>query len=458
MRRTKTKIFRSALRLFLPTVVFVTLGLSCTQQLDPPTPFTLKIWRVNDVPENFRTITQLYSQQFPHVSFEFRILKEEEYEEELLKAWAKGEGPDIFSIPNARLGKFREFITPMPAGTELRRAYQRRKFAKVETIVEPVIRTFPAEKQVRDLFVDVVAGDVVTNGKIYGLPLNMDTLALYYNRTILSKSQIAVPPTNWEEFRDHVQAIVVYDDENNVVLPAAALGTASNIPSFFDILSVLMMQNGTPIVDENNDVVFADEVERSETSRFPGKEAVGFYTTFSNPEFRTYTWNDKQPDALAAFSEGNLGFAFGYYADLATVEQRAPNLNFSYTKIPQIDPQNPTNYARYHVETVALSSKNPDHAWDFLVFAATDKDAAKSYSASSGKIPALRTLLGEMQSDTERGVFAQQALTAKTWFHGVKPDDAVAAFAELINEMIANTTTADELLQIAAAKIRLAIQ
>lgn len=439
-------------------VLFSTLGLSCTQKLDPPTPLTLKVWMVDETPEYFTKITQSYKQQFPHVSFEFRVFEKEEYEEELIKAWAKGEGPDIFVTSNDRLGKFREFITPMPENVALRRAYQKRAFAKVETIVEPVNRTLPTPKQLRDLFVDVVASDVVTNGKTYGLPLEMDTLALYYNRTLLGKSQVAVPPTNWEEFRDQVQAIVVYDQEHNVILPATALGTAGNIPYFFDILSVLMMQNGTPIVDEQKNVVFANETEANGVKRSPGKEALGFYTTFSNPEFRTYTWDDTQLDAFETFTQGNLAFVFGYYRDLATITKRAPNLNFSYTKIPQIDPANPTNYAHYNVMTVALASKNADYAWDFLSFATTNTDAARNYMEAAHNIPALRTLVGEIQSDSERGIFAQQTLTATSWFHGTKPDDAADAAAELINQMIIKTTGVDELLGIAAAKIRLSIQ
>lgn len=56
---------------------------------------------------------------------------------------------------------------------------------KKEIVYE--IRTTPSLslKNLRAQFVDVVANDVVINNQIYGLPLSVDTLAMFYRRIYL---------------------------------------------------------------------------------------------------------------------------------------------------------------------------------------------------------------------------------------------------------------------------------
>ena len=53
--------------------------------------------------------------------------------------------------------------------------------------------------KIRDIFPDVVYSDVVKDNLIYGLPLSIDTLALFYNREHLNSAGIVAPPTTWQE-------------------------------------------------------------------------------------------------------------------------------------------------------------------------------------------------------------------------------------------------------------------
>jgi hypothetical protein len=268
----------------------------------------------------------------------------------------------------------------------------------------------------------------------------------------MAKAQVAVPPTTWNEFTADVQAMVVRDDSKNIVQPAAALGTAENIPYFMDILSVIMMQDGAQMTSGSGNPSFAGAIEE----RIPGVEAFDFYLKFSSPTWVTYTWNDAQLNALEAFTQGNLGFYFGYQSDLEIIQQRAPNLNFSYAKIPQAFPDSPVNYARYSVESVHINSANPDYAWDFLNFASNQKQVA-SFLESTGRTPAVRALVGEAQQDSILAPFAQQALTAKSWYHGVDPDAAEQAFTEMVADGILGTEPLLNIVGRAQSKVRLTI-
>ena len=73
------------------------------------------------------------------------------------------------------------------------------------------MRTTPSLSlgQVRDLFVDVVSKDVILeDNKIYGLPLSVDTLAMFYNKDLLNNAGISEAPKYWNrEFLQTVKKI-----------------------------------------------------------------------------------------------------------------------------------------------------------------------------------------------------------------------------------------------------------
>ncbi|PJA93872.1 MAG: hypothetical protein CO132_01260, partial [Candidatus Kerfeldbacteria bacterium CG_4_9_14_3_um_filter_45_8] len=331
------------------------------------------------------------------------------------------------------------------------RSFAKKSFGRTQVVVEPRSTVFLSEQQILDTYPQAVADDILFDGKVYGLPLATDALVMFYNRDLLARAQVAVPPATWGEFVDAVKAMTVHDDERAVVLPAAALGTADNVPYFMDLLSVIMMQNGTQMMSGSR-VSFAAETD----SGIPGVESVDFYRKFADNEFSTFTWDDQQLNALEAFTQGTLGFYFGYQTDIQDIEQRAPGLSYSYAKLPQIDEDNPVNYLSYNVETVHIGSENSDHAWNFLNFATTE-DQVRTYLETTGKVPALKVLIGETQSDPKLGPFSQQALTARSWYHGVDPDGALRAFHDMVVEANEQIVPLIDIVSLAQQKVGLTL-
>jgi len=143
------------------------------------TPYSmpLEVWGVFDDSDAYTPLFQQYRGVNPFIgNISYRKFGEETYKKELLSALAAGNGPDIFAIRNSWMGEFQDKIVPAPE-------YQ------------------VTEKEVRDHFVDVVAYDFIdpSDQKIYGLPLSVDSLALYYNRDIFNAAGITTPPKTWQE-------------------------------------------------------------------------------------------------------------------------------------------------------------------------------------------------------------------------------------------------------------------
>ena len=68
-------------------------------------PVTLKIWRVFDDEDTLRETMENYQKIHTNVSFEYRELRSDEYKNELVRAFAEGRGPDIFSLNSTWIGE-----------------------------------------------------------------------------------------------------------------------------------------------------------------------------------------------------------------------------------------------------------------------------------------------------------------------------------------------------------------
>jgi len=455
LKTNKTKIFSLMVLLLL----LLTTGFQCkilpSEVGKLMEPIELTYWRVWDDEDAFEEIIQAYQLIHPNISIKYRKLRYEEYEDTLIDALAEDRGPDIFSIHNTWLNKYKSKIKPLPE--EITLAYQYTKGTiKEELITES--RTTPtlSLRSLKKDFVDVVYDDVVLRDEnnqeiIYGLPLSVDTLALYYNRDLLNNSGIPEPARFWDQFQEDVKRLTLQDKQGNFIQSGAALGAGSNVSRSFDILSVLMMQNGTQMVTKNGSAMFHDTPEGQSGSGAPGVDALVFYTDFASPAKVVYTWNSAMPNSLDAFIQGKTAMFFGYAYNLPTIKAKE-KLNFDIARLPQIDGNPEVNYANYWVETVSTKSKNSDAAWDFIQFA-TKAENVTHYLDKANKPTALRALVSSQLEDLELGTFAAQVLTAKSWYRGKDAEAAEKIFNDMIEAVLLGNLKVKDIIQLAANKI-----
>lgn len=426
-------------------------------------PITLTYWRVYDGEDAFEEILNAYKKLHPFITINYRKLRYSEYEGELINALAEDRGPDIFSIHNTWTKKYLSKITPMPPTITM--AYPVERGAIKKEII-PELRTAksPGLNDIKNNFVDAVYQDVViptldkkTNQyeqKIYGLPLSVDTLAMYYNKDLFNNAGIAEPPAYWNNtFQQDVKKMTKQNDKGEIIQSGAALGGTNNIERYSDILSILMMQNGSVMMDEGGQVLFNRIPITFKDQKYnPGLEALRFYSDFSNPAKEVYSWNKELDNSLNMFTQGKLGIMFGYSYHLPTIKAQAPKLNFGITKLPQIEGNTPVNFANYWIETVSNKSKYANEAWDFVQFAAT-ADQVKTYLSKAKKPTALRALVNEQIDDLDIGVFAEQILTAKSWYKGADSNAMEKIFADMIDTVLIQEKI-ENVINLAASKVQ----
>lgn len=423
-------------------------------------PITLNYWRVFDGEDDFTEIITAYKSMYPHVTINYRLLRYEEYENEILNALAEDRGPDIFSIHNTWVKKYQNKLAPMPPVTTMV-SQKVIGSIKKELVSELTTTNSLTLKSLKDNFAEVVYNDVVIDNQIYGLPLSVDTLAMYYNRDLLNNAGIVQLPAYWNrDFLITVNKLTRLDSRQGIVQSGAALGGAYNISRSPDILAALMMQNGATM--ESDGVITFNQIPAfaKETGYNPGLEALRFYSDFANPIKESYTWNEELNNSLDMFISGNLAIMFTYSYDMETIKARAPKLNFSVTSLPQIEGNPPTNinFANYWVESVSNKSKYQNEAWNFIQFI-TKAENVKSYLEKTNKPTALKILIPEQLKNDEIGVFASQILTAKSWYRGLNPQAAETAIKEMILSVVNNPSgKIQDIINITATRIQQTIK
>ncbi len=453
--------------LFLIFSFIITSGFGCKivdkQTQEAMKPITLNYWRVYDGQDSFDEILDAYKKLHPFITINYRKLRYSEYESELLNALAEDRGPDIFSIHNTWTKKYLSKIAPMPASITM--AYPVTRGAIKKEVI-PELRTSKSLglNEIKNNFADAVYQDAVISvlnektkqyeQKVYGLPLSVDTLAMYYNKDLFNNAGIAEPPIHWNnEFQQDVKKMTKQDNKGEIVQSGAALGGSVNIERYSDILSVLMMQNGSVMMDENGQTLFSRIPPALQDQRYnPGLEALRFYSDFANPAKEVYAWNKNLENSLNMFAQGKLAIMFGYSYHLPAIKAQAPKLNFGIANLPQIEGNIPVNFANYWLETVSSKSPYTNEAWDFIQFE-TKAEQAKTYLAKAKKPTALRSLINEQIDDLDIGIFAGQILTAKSWYKGADSNAMEKIFADMVDSAALSRDRLETIINLAANKV-----
>ncbi|MEK9152670.1 MAG: extracellular solute-binding protein [Patescibacteria group bacterium] len=427
--------------LLLPLLL---VGAGCLSGSQPTLKkINLTYWRIQDEPDALAASVAAYGKLHPNITIDVKKFREEDYERMLLEALAEKRGPDMFSIPNTWLRGWQKKLLPAPKETTIttQTVNAQRQIAVVNQ-KSPAI-TF------RDLTigcVEAVSKDVIfktiaepeatppvkAEDKIWGLPLSVDTLAMYVNRDLLKKANIEKPAVTWTELRDQTIKLTIRQD-NAIKQSGAALGLADNIKYLTDIMAALMMQNGAVMADDSGYPKFhVFPADRGDAEFPPGVEAYLFYKSFSTPGSVNHSWDAALPNSLDAFVTGRTAIFFGFPADAAVIQARAPKLDFEVAKLPQIDPGKVFNVADYPVEVVSKQTAHPDESWDFIQFIARPEQVA-AYLQKTRRPTALRALIASQLTAPDVAPFADQLLTAKSWYRGKDYAKAQAAFSEMIN-------------------------
>lgn len=339
---------------------------------------TLTYWGLWEDSKTMQGIISQFESKNPNIKIDYSQQTIKQYRERLTTRINNGTGPDIFRFHNTWYPMFLSVLLPLPSDT-----ISKADFSKN--------------------FYPVAQKDLIRNGAIYGIPLEVDTLALFINTELFSSAGLT-PPTTWNDFINDARAMTVKDENKKIKTAGAAMGTYDNITHAPDIISMLFLQNG---VDMTNLKASSDKVSG----------ALTFYTSFTKDE--NNVWDSTLDPSILSFSKGNLAMYFGYSWDFFTIKQYNKNLSFEIVPVPQLPNKNVT-MASYWAEGVSVKSPHQKEALLFMKFLAQKETETRLYSDAAkerafGEPYARVDLAGALRDNKNVYPFVYQAQNASSF-------------------------------------------
>jgi multiple sugar transport system substrate-binding protein len=205
------------------------------------------------------------------------------------------------------------------------------------------------------------------DGKIYGLPKDYNTLALFYNKDMFEEAGVDVP-TTWEELEEAAKKLTK-DGVKGIVLSNDA---ARFIPFIY--------QAGGKVVDENNKPAFATA---------EGAKGLGFYYSFfekgyaDTPANLGVGWNG---DALAQ-KKAAMCIEGGWM--IPFMAQAGPDVNYGIAKLPKGDRNGDLAFTVAYV--MSKNTKHKEEAAEVIKFL-TGKKAQEMVAESGLAIPTRKSM------------------------------------------------------------------
>lgn len=333
------KIIMGILALII--VGFVVLALLPGLIKKPAEKITILYWGVSEDSKAMQPIIADFEKQNPNITIDYVKQDIKQYRERLTARIPNGTGPDVFGFHNTWLPMFLNVLVPIP---------------------KDIITKADFEK----FFYPVNQKDLIKNGAIYGIPLQIDTLSLYVNSQIFKDQDIS-PPTNWIDFQSLAHELTIKDEDGKIATAGAAVGTYGNITHAGDVVSLFLVQNGTDL----NDI--------SSTSKV-ASDALGFYTSFALNDGKV--WDDTFDSSISSFAKGNVAMFFGYFQDYFAIKTINPNLEFEIYPVPHLPDQNMT-IASYFATGVSIKSKHQEEALRFIKYLAQKETEQKLFAEES---------------------------------------------------------------------------
>jgi ABC-type glycerol-3-phosphate transport system substrate-binding protein len=358
------------------------------------------------------------------------------YQTELVEAFAKGVGPDIYIISTDMIKENESFVYKIP------------------------YTSYP-EKNFKSSYVE--GADIYLDGQgVFGFPILSDPLVLYYNNNILSNNSIVNPPKTWDELFDLNIKLTKKDGNGIISQSMIALGSYNNVNHAKDILATLLIQNGNNLIRkeiEDVNTVYSSVLRENPLgySVLPIDATLDFYMIFSNMSSPYYSWNRALPNSLDMFTSGKLAFYIGRASELFKIQSQNPNLSFNVTELPQMKD---TNFKRTYAEIYAMVvNKNSVNLSSSVGVAGSFAlvDNSRTISTLSSLPPVLRSLLSERPKDNSYlETFFDSVIISRSWLDPNEKKTEVI-FRDLIENISSNALGVSDAVNKANSQINLLI-
>lgn len=403
-----------------------------TPKVPPLTNKSLTIWgtlpreAVNDAINSFAQTNQMtltYVEKTPDA-----------IDINISEAIAAQQGPDIVLAPHEILLKHQSKFVHVPYTTFGDRAY-------------------------RDLYVDEARLFLYPDG-ILAFPLMIDPIIFYFNRVSYNNVAFLNPPTTWQEVSNYALKLNRKSGTETILESGLPMGTFNNIAHAKDILALLLLQAGNPIVtvstDPNNKDVTSNLLDSAPNGTPIAQYVVEFFTQFSDPLKTAYSWNRAMPEALDAFASEQAAQYIGFASEMPQIAEINPSINFDVAVIPQAEGvKAKKTFGRMYGLAITKASKEQFAAYQTVLLMKDQDFSSKILNTTQALFPIApvrKDLLVTPPATKEGPVVYSSAVIASGWLD-VNYLDTQKIFEDMVIQVVRNSLDIKSAIEEANARM-----
>lgn len=289
------------------------------------------------------------------IEVKMEFIPEADYSTKLISALVTNAAPDVMQVQSGMIGRF----------------------VKADAIKALDEKILPADT-IKNEFIPSTVDALQVNGKFYGLPTDLQTIVLYWNKDLLSSAGLDAEkgPKTWDEMLDWAKKLTKFEGGKMV---QSGWGEKGYNPE----AQAAIVQYGGKIVDDKGQFVFADDAK--------SVEAIKFLVD----SYKVHKVYDTQFMAnWAGFRVGKVAMMLGHPAMLGNLKQTAPDVKLGMGLIPAKSGKNTTIVSSW----AYVISKNADsQAATSWVKHLTSEDVEKRWTKQTGELPARKSLLTDSE-------------------------------------------------------------
>jgi multiple sugar transport system substrate-binding protein len=238
----------------------------------------------------------------------------------------------------------------------------------------------------------------IWEGKNYGLPVDSNTILLYYNKDAFKQAGIAAPPTTWKELLSAAEKLTSLGPN----FKGIAFSAIRSEEGTFQFLPFMQQAGGT-VEDINGE---------------GGVAALSLWTElvqkgYASPEVINITQNE----AVGLLASGNVGMAISGPWSLGLMKQADFNWGLALLPLKEDVGIQSSAMGGYNMAIMA-DSESPNNAWTFMKWLQTPENIRRFYwdYLKGARIPSRADVANDTDKwvkDPQLKVFIEQLAFAK---------------------------------------------
>lgn len=370
----------------------------------PADPKVVRWWDYTTDQAPVENMLKRFMAENPDITVERRSIPYDDTKRILLQSAGQGSLPDIVVVNNPDHQQFAEL-----------------------GIAEDITDRLKTWGQV-DQYVEAAIGSATWNGRQYGLPQQVNCLALYYNTALLEAADLQ-PPTDWASLRSTAKALTA----------APRFGLAYSAPNnqsaVYQWLPTLWQAGGD-----------LDDLRSPAAAK-----ALQFWVDLmKDGSVSREALNWAQPDIGTEFGQQRAAMMINGPFMVPTLKKDAPDVKWNVTTLPKDAGEasclGGENY-------MIIKGGNVDGAWKLLEWTQKPENLVE-YLKATGGLPSRADIAGDATwADPISQVFVEQLKVARPRAYGTKYPEIATAVTTAIQSALTGSTPVDKALDTAATAV-----